>query len=127
VEGLAEKLAQQTHQMMHQMGLPHDETEEHAKMLFESSLKKAERDIRLTYILEAISKEQKFEVSSEDIKKRFEDTAKRTGYSVTQIQSYYAAKEENETTSRMDRVKIDIQDEKSLDYALSQATIKLKG
>lgn len=127
VEGLAERLAQQTHQMMHQMGLHHEETEEHAKALFNSSLKKAERDIRLTYILEAIAKEQKFEVSSEDVKKRFEDTARRTGYSVSQIQSYYAAKEENETASRMDRLKIDILDEKSLDYALSKATIKLKG
>lgn len=126
VNAFAQKLAEQTHQMMHQMGMQHEETEEHAKKLFESSLKKAERDVKLSYILEAIARTQKFEVGPEDYKRRFEETAKRTGYSVTQIQQYYSAKEEGENLSRMDRLKIDIQDEKSLDYALSRATIKSK-
>lgn len=126
VLAMAERLAEQTHHMMHQMGMHHEETEEHAKALLDSSMKKAERDVRLTYILEAIARDQKFEVSPDDFKKRFEDTAKRTGYSVSQIQAYYAAKDEESTLSRMDRLKIDILDEKSLDYALSRATIKLK-
>ncbi len=127
IESLAERLAHQTHQMMHQMGLPHEENEEHAKALVESSRKKAERDLRLTYILEAIARAQKFEVTAEDVKTRMEETAKRTGYSVSQIEAYYATKDEEDSLSKIDRLKIDILDEKSLDYALSKATIKIRG
>ena len=126
VQQFAARLAQEAHQMMHQMGVPHEENEENEKALLASSMKKAERDIRLSYILEAVAKQQKFEVSSEDVEKRIADTAQKTGYSIAQIKTYYAAKEEGESLSRMDRLKIDILDEKSLDYALSKATIKLK-
>jgi trigger factor len=126
VESYAQRLAEQTHQMMHQMGMHHEETEEHAQQLLASSRKKAERDIKLSYVLETIARENKFEVSADDLKKRFERTAARTGYSITQIQQYYAGKDEGDGPSRMERLKIDIMDEKSLDYALSKATIKLK-
>ena len=126
VHQFAVRLAQEAHQMMHQMGVPHEENEENERQLLASSMKKAERDIRLSYILEAIAKQQKFEVTSEDIEKRLAETAKKTGYSIAQIKAYYSAKEENESLSRMDRLKIDVLDEKSLDYALSKATIKLK-
>jgi trigger factor len=126
VEQFASRLAQEAHQMMHQMGVPHEENEENEKALLASSMKKAERDIRLSYILEAIAKQQKFEVSNDDLEKRMAETAAKTGYSIAQIKAYYSAKEDNESLSRMDRLKIDVLDEKSLDYALSKATIKLK-
>lgn len=127
VEALAEKLAEQTHHMMHQMGLEHEESEEHFKSLMESSLKKAERDLRLSYILEAIGKEQKFEASDEDIQKRMEIAAARSGLSIAQVKAHYAAKDEGAARSRLDRLKSDVVDEKSLDYAASVATIKMKG
>ncbi|MBN8554087.1 MAG: trigger factor [Deltaproteobacteria bacterium] len=127
VESFAHGLAEQTHRMMHQMGHHHEETEDHQRKLIEASMKKAERDVRLAYILENIAKDQKFEVSPEELKSKMETTAKRTGLTLSQIQAYYASKDENENVSRVERLKIDILDEKSLDYAISQATIKNEG
>ncbi len=127
VENLAERLAQEAHHMMHQMGVEHEESEDHMQALHASSLKKARRDIQLSYILQRISQDQKFEITGEDLEKRFKETSKKTGYSVAQIKQYYSGKDEDSSVSRIDRLKIDIQDEKSLDYALSQVTIKKKG
>jgi trigger factor len=127
VETLAERLAHEAHHMMHQMNIKHEETEEHLHALQESSKKKALRDVRVSYLLQKIAKEQKIEVKAADFEKRFEETSKKTGYSVAQIKSYYAGEDKDSTLSRMDRLRIDILDEKSLDYALSKATIKNKG
>jgi FKBP-type peptidyl-prolyl cis-trans isomerase (trigger factor) len=90
-------------------------------------MKKATRDIQLSYLLQKIAKEKSFEVSDADIEKRLEETARKTGFSISQIKQYYGGKDEGSSVSRMDRLKIDILDEKSLDYALSKATIKNKG
>ncbi|MDB5037338.1 MAG: trigger factor [Bacteriovoracaceae bacterium] len=127
VESMAASLAEEAHHMMHKMGVEHKEDEDHFNALQASSMKKAQRDIQLSYILQKISRDKSFEVSPEDIEKRFEETAKKTGFSLSQIKQYYAGKDEDVTLSRIDRLKIDILDEKSLDYALSAATIKLKG
>ncbi len=127
VASMAERLAEHTHHMMHQMGVEHEESEEHAKSLMEASLKKAERDIRLSYILEAIARAQKIEVTQDDLNARYAEVAKKSGLSVAQIKSHYASKEEGSEVPRVERLKLELQDEKSLDYALSRATIKIKG
>jgi trigger factor len=127
VESFAHNIAEQTHRMMHQMGHHHEETEDHQNKLIQASMKKAERDVRLAYILESIARDQKLEVTAEEIKAKMETTAKRAGISLSQVQSYYSAKDEGENVSRLERLKIDILDEKSLDYAISAATIKNKG
>jgi trigger factor len=127
VQSLAANLAEEAHHMMHKMGVEHEENEEHFKALQESSIRKAKRDIQLSYLLQKIAREQSFDVTQEEIEKRLEELAKRTGFSLSQIRQYYAAKEEGGALSRMERLRIDILDEKSLDYALSKATIKIKG
>lgn len=127
IEMVAHRLAHQTHQMMHQMGHKHDETDELHDNLLKSSMKKAERDVRLSYILEAIALEQKFEVTEADIEAKLEAIAKRANASVAQVKAYYSQKEQDSEVTRIDRLKVDLLDEKSLDYALSQATIKDKG
>jgi trigger factor len=127
VETMAQSLSEEAHHMMHKMGVEHEENEEHFKALHASSLKKARRDIQLAYLLQKIAKENSIEATEEDVQKRLEEISKRTGFSLTQIKTYYAGKDEDTSLSRMDRLKIDVQDEKSLDYALSQATIKNKG
>lgn len=127
IETTAAGLAEEAHHLMHRMGVQHEENEEHFKALHESSMKKAKRDIQLSYLLQKIARDQKFEVNASEIEARFEELAKRTGFSVPQIKQYYGTKEEGATFSRMERLKIDILDEKSLDYALSKATIKIKG
>lgn len=127
VESLAEQLAHEAHRMMHEMHVEHQENEEHMNALRASSEKKAIRDIRLSYILQKIARDQKFDVTAEDYERRYEATARKSGFSVSQIKQYYSGKDEGSSLSRMERLKIDILDEKSLDYALSQATIKNKG
>jgi FKBP-type peptidyl-prolyl cis-trans isomerase (trigger factor) len=90
-------------------------------------MKKAERDVRLSYILEVIAQDQKFEVSDADVEAKLEAIAKRAGASVAQVKAYYSQKEQDSDVTRTERLKVDLLDEKSLDYALSQATIKDKG
>jgi len=124
VTQVAYQLAERTHKMMHKMGVKHDDNEKHQKELLEKSMGKAERDIQLAYILEAVASENKIEVSDGDVEKRLEANSKQAGLSITEIKAHYAAKEEGEQVSRLERLKMDIQEEKSLDYALTQATIK---
>ncbi len=127
LQTLAHQMAHEAHRMMHDMGVEHEENEENEKALHASSLKKAKRDIQLSYILQKIAEEQKFELVPDDFEKRFAETAAKTGYSVAQIKQYYASRDEDSPVSRLERLRIDILDEKSLDYALSKATMKNKG
>lgn len=129
IEVIAERILEQTKQTMMNMGIPatNFESEEALKSLREDSLTRAERQIRLAYILEAIAHEQKLEVSEDDLDNRLQETAKATGLSIEQVKGYYNAKEDGSSLSKMEQLKIDVLDEKSLDYAISKATIKSKG
>ncbi len=127
VRMMAENLAQRAHHRLHQMGVKHEDTKEHFDALIASSMKRAERDIRLSYLLESIAEEQNIEVTEDDLEKRFQETAERTRLSLPQIRQYYSQHEEGSETPRIESLKIDILDEKSLDYALSAATIKNEG
>ena len=127
IEMVAHELTKRTFQMMQQMGVKVDNDEKQHKEVMESSMKKAERDIQLSYVLEAIAKEHKIEVDGADVEKRFKETSLRTGMSIADIKAYYSTKSEDGHASRMEKLNLDIQDEKSLDYALSQANIKKRG
>lgn len=124
---LAESLARDTVQQLKQMGMPEDELKKRQAEIMGEAAKKAERQIRLTYMLERIGRDNDIKVTDEDIEERLQKTAELTGHSVAEIKEYYSKKEENESSSRMDRLKLDVMDEKSLDYALSKARIKIKG
>lgn len=127
IELVAQRLAHQTHQMMHQMGHQHEENDELTANLMKSSMKKAERDVRLSYILEVVAKDQKIEVTDADVDARLEAIAKRANAPMSQVKAYYSQKPEDSDVTRLDRLRVDLVDEKSLDYVLSQVTIKDKG
>lgn len=122
-----ESLLRDNIQNLMRMGLTQAQIQTQQKELLEEASKAAEHQIKLAYILDQIARQEEINVTDEDVKSRLQKTADRTGYSLTEIEAYYSQKEENEATSRMDRLKMDIRDEKSLDYALSKATIKLEG
>jgi len=127
VEMVAHNMAERSLKMMQQMGMPKEALEGQVKELIESSKKKAERDLQLTYILEKVAEDNKIEVNENDIERRFKDVSARSGQSIAEVKKYYSEKEEGHDVSRIESLKMDIRDQKSLDYALSEATIKLKG
>lgn len=122
----AESLLRDSIQNLIRMGLTEDQIKSQQQELLNEAAKSAEHQIRLAYILDQIARQENIEVSDEDIEKRLQTTAERTGYSLAEIKAYYSKKEDNESVSRMERLKMDIRDEKSLDYALSKARIKIK-
>jgi trigger factor len=127
IEMVAHQLAERTLKMMQQMGMPKEAMETQIKEVIEKSKDKAARDIQLTYILEVVAEDQKIEVNDADVEKRFKDVSERSGLSIAEIKKYYSEKDEGHQVSRIESLKMDIRDQKSLDYALSQATIKVKG
>ncbi|PIR22954.1 MAG: trigger factor [Deltaproteobacteria bacterium CG11_big_fil_rev_8_21_14_0_20_45_16] len=120
----AESLARDSIQRMFQAGIKEDDIKGRQAEIMEASAKNAERQIRLAYILDRIARDQEIKVEKVDIDKRLQKTASATGLSVSEIEKYYSQKDEEESISRMDKLKLDILDEKSLDYALSKARIK---
>jgi|GEM_PF-6059284 len=120
----AESFARDSVQQMIQMGLKENELMDRQAQIMEESAKSAEHQIRLSYILEKIARQQDLKVSDKDIEERLEKTAKLTNLGLSEIKKYYAGKDEDAAISRMERLKMDIMDEKSLDYALSKARIK---
>jgi len=120
----AESLARDFIQRMFQAGIKEDDIKGRQAEIMEASAKNAERQIRLAYILDRIARDQEIKVEKEDIDKRLKKTASATGLSVSEIEKYYSQKDEEESISRMDKLKLDILDEKSLDYAFSKARIK---
>jgi len=122
----AENFARDSVQRMVRMGMKETELKSRQEEIMAHAANTAEEQIRLSYILEKISRDQKLEVTKEDMDARLEKTAQLTGSSLAEIKEYYSQKEEDEATSRWERLKLDVLDEKSLDYALSQVRMKVR-
>lgn len=123
----AESVLRDSIQRLIQMGMTQEQIQQRKTEMMEAATKNAEKQIRTAYILEAIGQQNNIDVSDKDIEERFEKTAQLTGASVAEIKKYYSEKEDNEELSRLDRLRLDVLDEKSLDYALSKARIKVRG
>lgn len=126
----AENMLRDQIQQLSRWGMPEEEIRKRQNELIEESSKEAEKQIRLAYVLEKIARQESLQVSQEDIDARMHKTAELTGASLDQIKQYYQTAEENDEpgqSSRMDRLKLDLMDEKSLDYALSKAKLIKKG
>lgn len=126
----AENMLRDQIQQMAQFGMNQEAIKSQQTELLANASKEAEKQIRLAYILEKIARENELKVEDSDIEQRIEKTAELSGASVEQVKQYYATPEENDEagqSSRMDRLKLDLLDEKSLDYALSQAKLVKRG
>lgn len=121
-----QSLMQETVERLLRMGQPQAEIEKRKEEIQKSAAQNAVRQIQLSYLLEAIGQQNDLKVTEDDIVERLEQTAKVTGLDVERVRHYYNQKEEDQSLSRMDRLRLDVLDEKSLDYALSKATIKEK-
>jgi FKBP-type peptidyl-prolyl cis-trans isomerase (trigger factor) len=117
---------QETVERLLRMGQPQEEVEKRKDEIQKSAAENAVRQIQLTYLLEAIGQQHDLKVTEDDINERLEQTARVTGLDVERVREYYNEKEEGQSLSRLDRLRLDVLDEKSLDYALSRATIKEK-
>ncbi|TVQ80270.1 MAG: trigger factor [Bradymonadales bacterium] len=121
---MAERILRDHIQNLMQRGFSEEQIREDSPKLLEEASKAAERQIRLSYILEKIYQDQNLEVTEKDLEDRFERLSQSSGISVAEIRSYYSQKDEKEGVSRLDRLKMDVLDQKSLDYALSKARMK---
>ncbi len=112
-------------QALHRMGVSPAELDKRKDEVLKFAKEAAEREIKLSYLLDQIGRDAKIEVTKEDLDKRFEEIAAQGGLSVADVKNFYLQKEEDGSSSRIDRLQMDLRDEKSLDYALSRVTIKI--
>lgn len=120
----AERILRDHIQNLMKRGLTEEQIKTQSQQMMADASTVAERQIRLVYILEKIYRDEKLEVTDQDIQDRFKKISESTGISVTEIEKYYSQKEEGDEISRLDRLKMELLDQKSLDYALSKARIK---
>lgn len=124
VEMVAENIARERAEQLAQMGFGEDQLRERITEILEASKKSAEREIRVSYVLDRIARDAGIELKLEDIEAKFEQIAKLSGLSVTDVKKFYFEKDEEGSSPRLERLQMDLRDEKSLDYALSKVTIK---
>lgn len=122
----SESILRDSIQRMLRMGMSKEEIENQQKEMMEAAAESAEQQIKLAYLLEGVATQNEIRVDEKDVEKRLQKTAQLTGHSLAEIKEFYSHKEEGEAYSRIDRLRLDILDEKSLDYALSKARIKVK-
>ncbi len=77
---------------------------------------KAELEVRGQLIVEAIGKQEKIEVSDEELEKRLEEVAEETGQTLAVVRKHY--KDEDERQSLVGRVR----EQKTIEFLKSQAT-----
>lgn len=111
-------------QNLFQMGVSEDQVKEKQQEIMAECMKAAEKQLKLAYILDKLAQQEDIKVTEEDINERIEKSAAAIGAPPEQVREYYNKKEEGSSTTPMERLRIDIQDEKSLDYALSKARMK---
>jgi trigger factor len=84
--------------------------------LIEDMKKRAEQKVRAGLLMGAVAKEQKLEITPEDMDKRFEEMAERTGKHIAKLK----AETQGEQRQGLESM---ILEEKLLEYLLGQATI----
>jgi trigger factor len=114
-------------QALSRMGVSPAEIQNRKEEILKFAQGAADREIKLSYILDQIGREAKLELGLADIEKKLEDIAKRAGISLTDVKKFYLQKEQDGSSPQMDRLQMELRDEKSLDYALSKVTIKNRG
>ena len=114
-------------QALGRMGLPPQEIESRKDEILKFAKDAAEREIRVSYVMDQIARDAKIEVNPEDIENRLKEIATAGGHSLTDVKNFYLQKEQDGSSSRLERLQMDLRDEKSLDYALSRVTIKNRG
>jgi trigger factor len=120
----AERILRDHIQGLMKKGMNEEQIKTQSQQMMGEAAMVAERQIRLVYILEQIYRDAKLDVTDADVEERFQKISETTGISVAEIKSYYSQKDEGDDISRMDRIKMELLDQKSLDYALSKARIK---
>ena len=83
-------LAESTLEDLHKRGTPAEVLEKEAKAIIEKHQLEAERQVRLSFLLDAIAKKEKLELTNSDFEAKYQETAERHRQSLDAIQKYYA-------------------------------------
>jgi trigger factor len=102
-------------------GISEDEAEKQRGLLTKSLDPDAERDVRISFILDEIQKREKIEVLNEDLEERYRRVAERFKRPIDEIKLFYEKDER-----RQDSLKSQIEHEKTLQWVKSRAKIKEK-
>ena len=114
-------------QALGRMGIPPQEVESRKDEVLKFAKNAAEREIRVSYVMDQIARDAKIEVNADDIENRLKEIATTGGHSLADVKNFYLQKEQDGSSPRLERLQMDLRDEKSLDYALSRVTIKNRG
>ena len=83
-------LAESAFENLHRSGMPAEALEKEGKAIFEKLRPEAEKQVRLSFLLDAVAKKEKLEVSDADFQTHYEELAKRHRQGSEAIQKYYA-------------------------------------
>ena len=79
----------------------------------------AERDVRISFLLDEIAKKEKIQVTEADVEAKIQRVAERFRRPVEEITGYYTGDE-----SRMESLRIQIENEKTIQWIKDRANIK---
>jgi len=99
-------------------GVPRDEIEKAAGQITEGAQKRTERDIRIYFILQQIADKEKIEVTENELERRVQVMA--------QVQNEKPARfrENLKKEGRLDNLRSELTDEKTVDFLIAQGKIK---
>ena len=82
-------LAESAFESLHRSGMPAEALEKEGKAIYEKLRPEAEKQVRLSFLLDAVAKKEKLELSDADFQIKYEELAKRHRQSIEAIQKYY--------------------------------------
>lgn len=115
VERVVEGMKKDTERRMKEYGVP--VRQEWDPRVIADYRKRATTDIQSAYLLEKIAEVEKIEVTDEDVEKRFGEIAEQTKRPLDEIKKHYRDKE-------LELLKVNLRDEKSLEFIIEKAKIK---
>ncbi len=83
-------LAESAFESLHRSGMPAEALEKEGKAIFEKLRPEAEKQVRLSFLLDAVAKKEKLEVIDVDFQIKYEELSKRHRQTIEAIQKYYA-------------------------------------
>ena len=110
-------LLQSMKQKMKQQGLNNNQIEEEEKKLKDAVQKEALKQIRIFFIFDKISTEEKIKITQEDVEKRIDDIARAHNQKKEDVLKYFSEK------NVMDNLQAEIWEDKIVSFLIDSASI----
>ena len=115
-------LAESAFKSLYQNGTPAQVLEKEGKPIYEKLRPEAEKQVKLSFLLETIAKKEKLELSDSDFQDKYQEWARRHRQSLAAVQKYYA-----EHPDAKESLEIQILNEKVIQLIKDSANPSLAG